>query len=563
MRARLPSVLLVGLVACLAGAADAGAAIVSSAFHGGARVDANHLGDAVVAWSGPTGVRAVIGDRAGGFSPIVALSATKDTFGSPQAAIDDRGDAIVVWETYRRSGGGECSTCMAHLVSDGVWAALRRPESGFGPAIALAGPQRDTGADYQLAEPQLALSPSGAAVVAWSDSAGAVAAFRSPGGGLGPPQRVQGPGFGVRSLAIAADGQAFAADRTGRVAVRPAGGAFGAPELLPGSASPYGPGARLAANAAGDVLAAYPGARGVLVSRRPAGGGWSAPLQLTAVGGASERAVAVSDGGLGSVAFAQADGGRTSLLVGALSPDLSPDVAAVGPAGASADMAFDGAGLDMDAAGNAAVAFQQSSGLLAPGVARLAYRGAAGPFAAPATLTPAGTARQPLDDGADVAFGAGDELLATWVDHDADEDRVRARWYGRPAAGPAVTLDRAPSRDIALPLPGGHAAQLTTQPSRRPDRRGRILVGLRCLSLDGRPCTGALTLTAGPRRWTAGRQRFAIAPGAVVRLRVALTARARRVVRQRGRVRLTATVATSAPGAASGATKGRIVVRRR
>ena len=150
---------------------------------------------------------------------------------------------------------------------------VRRP-------VALAGPQRDTGADIQLAYPQLAMSATGHAVVAWSSPAGAMAAFRSPGEEIGAAQRVLPADFVVRSAAIAGDGQTFLGDGTGRVAIRPAGGAFGAPAALPGSAIPYGPPALLAANASGDALAAY---------RGDAAASWSAAERPEAVGANPRR----------------------------------------------------------------------------------------------------------------------------------------------------------------------------------------------------------------------------------------------------------------------------------
>lgn len=151
-------------------------------------------------------------------------------------------------------------------------------------------------------------------------------------------------------------------------------------------------------------------------------------------------------------------------------------------------------------------------------------------------------------------------MLATWADHYPGQDRLTARWIGRTAIGPAITLDRAVSSDLVFPVPTGHAAQLTTQPHRTPDRHGRILVGLRCLSFDRRRCTGTLKLTAGPRKWAAGRKRFAIAPGVAKRIRVTLSTRARQVLRRRGHVTLTAVAVTTAPGGTFGATRGRIVV---
>ena len=135
------------------------------------------------------------------------------------------------------------------------------------------------------------------------------------------------------------------------------------------------------------------------------------------------------------------------------------------------------------------------------------------------------------------------------------QDRLTARWIGQAALGPPVTLDSAASRDVVFPIiPTGHAAQLTTQPHRRPDRHGRILVGLRCLSLDRQPCSGTLKLTAGAPKWTAGRRRFAIAPGVAKRIRVTLTKRARSALRRRGRITLTARAVTTAPGGTFGGT---------
>ncbi len=74
-------------------------------------------------------------------------------------------------------------------------------------------------------------------------------------------------------------------------------------------------------------------------------------------------------------------------------------------------------------------------------------------------------------------------------------------------------LDRAPATDIVLPVPRGHAAQLTHQPRRRLDRLGRIV-------------------------------------------------RVRRVLRLRRTITLAATAVTMAPGGTFGATRARIVVKR-
>jgi hypothetical protein len=185
------------------------------------------------------------------------------------------------------------------------------------------------------------------------------------------------------------------------------------------------------------VLAAYRGIRGIEVSRRPAAGSWSAPAVLTSVAGASERAVAVSDSGTGAVMFVQSGGdprvgGRVSLRSATVGPAMAPVVEQVNAAGFDADMSFDASGLDIDDAGNLAVAFNRSDGLLGHGIAQLAYRPAPGPFATAGTLTAQQAAAHAYGDGGDVAFAATGELLTTWTDHYPKQDRLTARWVSAP-----------------------------------------------------------------------------------------------------------------------------------
>ena len=71
-----------------------------------------------------------------------------------------------------------------------------------------------------------------------------------------------------------------------------------------------------------------------------------------------------------------------------------------------------------------------------------------------------------------IFLGADGELLSAWVDHYPGQDRITARWIGPTAVGAAITLDQAAASDFTFPVVGGHAAQLTTQRHRRPDRHG-------------------------------------------------------------------------------------------
>ena len=213
-----------------------------------------------------------------------------------------------------------------------------------------------------------------------------MAAIRSPGGQIGTPRRVLPADFVVRGAAIAGDGEAFLADATGRVAVRPAGG-----NLRRADAAARGRGPVTARprcwrpTPGGDVLAAYRGTGGIVVGRRPAGGGWSAPAALTGV----ERRRRARRGAVGrrpghghlraEQRRPRGPAARTNLLVASIGVDEPAVVEQVNAAGLDADTGFDGAGLDMDGAGASAAARSTAAdGLLGRGVVQLAVAAAIG-----------------------------------------------------------------------------------------------------------------------------------------------------------------------------------------
>jgi hypothetical protein len=84
------------------------------------------------------------------------------------------------------------------VLSTGVWISMRPAAQPFGTPIRLADPRPDRRAYVDLAEPRLAMSRSGHAVVAWSDRDGVSAARRSPGGQFGPARRVVAGGVSFR-----------------------------------------------------------------------------------------------------------------------------------------------------------------------------------------------------------------------------------------------------------------------------------------------------------------------------------------------------------------------------
>jgi hypothetical protein len=532
-----------------------------SPFFGGARTDVNDGGQAVVAWASPRGVRAVIGDRTTGFGAVAILSSASDTAAAPQVAIDAAGDAIVVWEIKRTLPGSGCSTCGPRTVTNGVFASLRPAGGDFGAPVQVAGAGRDTGAEFQLDDPKLAMSSTGHAVIAWSDFDGAGAALRAPGSAIGAPQRVAPAGFAVNSAAIGGDGSALLGSRAGGVLIRPAGGAFGTPQPLPGAAQFDGRYVYLAANTAGDALAAYYGDAVLLLSRRPAGGDWGAPAVVDAPTGSGLHSAVLSDGGAGAALYVKSFDprtGRHNVLFTALSP------AAGGPLGLEAasrddldaDAAFDASGLDTDAAGDVVVAFDRfdfSDLLFGRHVAQLAVRTSGGAFGAPVTLTAPEATGHASVDTADAAIDARGDVLATWADHHPGQIRLLARWFTVDGAGAATLLDAGTVGESPFPAPArphGHYASVLVQTGVTPSAHGRVPVRLSCVSFDRRACTGMLSLRYGKHKRRAGRARFTIAAGRLKRVYVTLDRRSRRTLARKRTLNLIATALTSKPGGA-------------
>jgi hypothetical protein len=177
------------------------------------RVTALALSLAGLATLGPVGGAAA----APGWQPPVSLSAPGQNADQPRLAFDPQGDALVVW---RRFGPGH-----------GVQAASRPAGGAFGPpeSISLSG-----------GAPQVGFDAGGEAIAVWHRRSQGIggcslcveAAFRSPGGTFGPPQRVPVAGEKPR-LAVDRAGNAIVLARhpggTAKPihsAVRPAGGPF-------------------------------------------------------------------------------------------------------------------------------------------------------------------------------------------------------------------------------------------------------------------------------------------------------------------------------------------------
>ncbi|MFN8124405.1 MAG: PKD domain-containing protein [Thermoleophilia bacterium] len=322
-----------------------------------------------------------------------------------------------------------------------------------------------------------AVDASGAATVVWQqfssiDQPRIMAATRAPGGEWSVPRPISAAGAATSELpapsafdprvAVGASGTAVAVwryrDGGGYVmeaAVRPPGGEWGPPQVISRAARRYDAPA-VAVDAQGDAVAAWvrDGQTGMTVEAvtRPAGGGWSAPVTLSAPGSteAALPVLAVRDDGavaawswrggpgdLWRVQAAALDGAGWSAPRDVSQTTVSPPVPA---AAALPD-------------GSAWVAWDREAGT--GKVAEAVARRADGSWAKPDTLTdPDATAGAP----ALAVTGDGRVALASAVGVGPATARVEVRltgpsgWSAPETLGPAAELAIGPR---LAAVPGG------------------------------------------------------------------------------------------------------------
>jgi hypothetical protein len=142
------------------------------------------------------------------------------------------------------------------------------------PALAAerwSAPERITGSGFS---PAAAIGAGGTAVIAWVPAVGDFGGrgirvtVRDPAGGYAPPQDLETEAAHPR-LAVSGDGDAFAvwtADGVVKAAVRPAGGAFGAPQEL--GRGPAYQTLDVVSDAAGEAVAVWESADGARLRAR-------------------------------------------------------------------------------------------------------------------------------------------------------------------------------------------------------------------------------------------------------------------------------------------------------
>jgi len=179
-----------------------------------AQVAIDQAGNAIVVWTRSTGkrsvVRAVLRPAGGSFSKPVNLSTQRQNADGAQVAIDQTGNAIVVWARSRgkrsvvqavlRPAGGSFSKpvnlsrvskrgdvspevainpsgdavvgWVRHVTKSGIWrvqAAMRPAGGDFSKPVNLSPAFRETAF---TATPDVAISPSGSAIVVWDRDIG-------------------------------------------------------------------------------------------------------------------------------------------------------------------------------------------------------------------------------------------------------------------------------------------------------------------------------------------------------------------------------------------------------
>lgn len=150
------------------------------------RVAMNSRGDTVVVWQGSNGLRNDIwacyrqpdGDWS---SPIQVSDAGVSDAAAPQVAMDDRGNAVVVWRQF----DGLCTS---------IWTNRFQVGEGWG-RVSMIGTDRSATAF----DPQVVMNPAGDAIVLWTQAAGRgqsviLASHYRPSLGWRPPLSVSAPG---------------------------------------------------------------------------------------------------------------------------------------------------------------------------------------------------------------------------------------------------------------------------------------------------------------------------------------------------------------------------------
>jgi hypothetical protein len=261
---------------------------LSAAGQDAARVQVamNEEGDAVAVWDRFDGsnfrVQATVRPAGGDFSAPVNLSTAGRDAVFPQVAMDQAGSAVAVWQRFDGT-------------DQRVQAAIRPAGGRFSGAVNLSVGGQDA------TDPQVAMDQAGNAVAVWQRSDGTStriqAAFRSAGAGFSSTpvdlsamgEEASSPEVAMGQIddAVAVWLRSYGADQRVEAATGTASGGFSMPVPL-SDAGEDALGPEVAMNEGGDALAVWERFDGsnqrVQAANRPAGGGFSTDVDLSAMG---------------------------------------------------------------------------------------------------------------------------------------------------------------------------------------------------------------------------------------------------------------------------------------
>jgi Divergent InlB B-repeat domain len=260
-------------------------------------------GDVVAAWkermAGSEAIEVDYKSAGGNWEGAVAVESGPGVVETPAVAIDEVGDAVVIW---RGEFAGN------HL----ILASSRPPVGSWSPPVVISSPALNAEA------PDVAMGADGTADAVWQSSSGATSVVESStlpsGGSWSPAIAVSAPATVTEPPHVVATADRFAAiwSRSGvglvaEVALSPTAGAWSAPESIsiPGLEAHA---TQLAVDSAGDAVAAwyrFDGSVGsVEGTNLTPGGSWTPPMRLSPVGSEAEAPqVAIAPSGVAEVAW--------------------------------------------------------------------------------------------------------------------------------------------------------------------------------------------------------------------------------------------------------------------
>jgi len=250
----------------------------------GSQIAVDPIGNMTAVWDRREGHSFVVqsASRPAGGSWSAPVNLSKEGAGSAVVAVDLQGEATAVW-LLERDGGNRSVVQSATRPAGGIWSA----------------PVTFSAASQDAHSPQVALDPQGGATAVWEvENSGAIqSASRPAGGSWSAPVNLSAAGEWAYAPQVAVDSQGNAtavwtnSEPRGDLiqsASRPAGGSWSAPVNI----SKLGRNvqeAQIAVGPQGDATAIWARSNGtdlvVQGAMRPAGGSWSAPVNISAHNG--------------------------------------------------------------------------------------------------------------------------------------------------------------------------------------------------------------------------------------------------------------------------------------